>query len=71
MMSLGRRTARNGVESRIPGFEELEHMTVCLLLLLAGVVGFCWLACVNLEISADDLLSALGYQSGLEETFRG
>ncbi|MCP1236996.1 hypothetical protein NKW55_10310 [Gluconobacter kondonii] len=46
-------------------------MTVCLLLLLAGVVGFCWLACVNLEISADDLLSALGYQSGLEETFRG
>ncbi|WP_408872963.1 hypothetical protein [Gluconobacter roseus] len=46
-------------------------MTVCLLLLAVGVVGFCWLACLNLEISADDLLSALGYQSGLEAPFQG
>lgn len=45
-------------------------MTVCLLLLSVGVIGFCWLACLNLEISANDLLSALGYQSGLEASFR-
>ncbi|GBR70442.1 hypothetical protein [Gluconobacter kanchanaburiensis] len=50
---------------RRPRLEELEHMTVCLLLLAVGVGGFCWLACLNLEISADDLLAALGYQGGL------
>lgn len=70
MMSLSGRPARNGAEPQRPGLEELEHMTVCLLLLAVGVVGFCWLACLNLEISAEDLLSALGYQAGLEASFR-
>ncbi|GBR47254.1 hypothetical protein [Gluconobacter roseus] len=71
MMSLGTRPNRVRAAARPRGLEELEHMTVCLLLLAVGVVGFCWLACLNLEISADDLLSALGYQSGLEAPFQG
>lgn len=70
MMSLSGRPTRSGAASPRSGLEELEHMTVCLLLLSVGVIGFCWLACLNLEISADDLLSALGYQSGLEASFR-
>lgn len=71
MVLMNRRPSRDRATSQHPGLEELEHMTVCLLLLAVGVVGFCWLACLNLEISADDLLVALGYQSELEAPFRG
>ncbi|EHH67336.1 hypothetical protein [Gluconobacter morbifer] len=47
----------------------MESMTFCLLFLALGVVCFCWLACVSLEVSLDDILTALGYGNDIHVAF--